>query len=235
MTFEGNIQKFNFDRVFVPAPRAADESAPEEFGALPRTVEELEAEIALLKIDHQAELATVRAEAFQAGLDYARKEREMAVLSAADAVHAGIEHLDARLADIEASLLRDAAGFALSAAEYIAGRAIEDKPAEAIGLAIDRVMERVETGRSIEVRVHPDLLATVETYVAPRAGECERLRLRLSVVADDAVVRGDAVVAWDKGGLLLDAAARQAAVAAELDAILVDERISPITLVHSAA
>lgn len=231
MTFEGNIQKFNFDRVFTPAARAAD-AADDEFDALPRTVEDLETELALLKMDHKAELAAVRGEAFQAGLDHARSEREMALLSAADAVHAGIEHLDTRLAEIEATLLREASDFALAAARYIAGRAIEAQPAEAIARAIDRVMEQVETGRQIEVRVHPDLVAAVEGYVASRSGEAQRLRF--DVAGDPAVSRGDAAVTWDKGGLVLDAAARAAAVAAELDAILVDDKPSPVILVHSA-
>ena len=232
MTFEGSIQKFSFDRVFTPAARAVDVADEDGFDALPRTVEDLETELALLKMDHRAELAAVRSEAFQAGLDHARSEREMALLSAADAVHAGIEHLDARLAEIEATLLREASDFALAAARYIAGRAIEAQPAEAIARAIERVMDQVETGRQIEVRVHPDLVATVEGYVAARSGE--RQRLRFDVAADPAVSRGDAVVAWDKGGLVLDAAARAAAVAAELDAILVDDKPSPVILVHSA-
>ena len=59
----------------------------------------------------------------------------------------------------------------------------------------------------------------------------DRRELRLHVVGDGALAPGDACIAWDGGGLTLDAAARAAAIREEMAALLGDD---PARISHPA-
>lgn len=208
------VERFAFDRIFgLPS----DEPAPTGDTALELAA--LRAEMAALKGEQGAQLALARAQGFEAGLAQARAEREVALLSAVDALQAGLEMLDERFGDVTARLTGDAAEIALAAADMIAGRALETAPTEAIDAAIGRALAQVARGTELEIRVHPDIIDAVETRCVERQSR-DRRKLSLTVVGDVTLAPGDAMIGWEAGGLALDAAARRQAVAAELDSLL---------------
>jgi flagellar assembly protein FliH len=208
------VQPFAFDRVFGTA--AATNLDAE---ALRLRVEQLELELFHLRGEVEAQVVRARAEGFQAALDQVRGERQAALLAATDALHAAIEALDARFDDIATELAREGAEIALAAADHIAGEALAARPIAAIEGALDRALRQLRRGQPITIRVHPDLVAEVEALIAARQAQ-DRRRLALAVVADPALALGDAQLVWDDGGLGVDATARRAAVARELDQLL---------------
>jgi len=214
MTFQ-TVERFAFDRIFSSGPDDGKAPPPD----LNLEVSALRAEIALMKADHEAQLALARAEGFDAGLNQARAERDVALLSAVDALQAGIEALDERFAEVSERVTGEAAEIALAAADMIAGRALDAAPADTIDQAIGRVLGTVARGTELEIRVHPDLIETVEAKIADRQSR-DRRRLSLTVIGDVTLSPGDAMIGWDQGGLSLDAGARRQAVQAELAALL---------------
>lgn len=210
-----SVQRFAFDRIFTlnaadPKINAAD---------LELEIIALRAEIALLKSDQGGAIAMARAQGFDAGLAQARAEREVALLSAVDALHAGIEVIDAHFTEVSDRVAGEAAEIALAAADMLAGRALETAPAAAIDAAIGRVLGQVARGTELQVRVHPDLVADIEEKIVQRQSQ-DRRKLSLSVSADDTLALGDAVIGWEEGGLTLSAAARREAITAELESLL---------------
>lgn len=211
------VQRFAFDRVFTaPPPRARGGNSPNdllvELGAL-------RAELAALKAEQGAQLALARAQGFEAGLAQARAEREVALLSAVDALQAGIEVIDAQFTEVSDRMAGEATEVALAAADMIAGRALEAAPAAAIDAAIGRVLGQVARGTELQVRVHPELVDEIEAKIAERQSK-DRRKLNLSVVPDATLAVGDAQIGWEEGGLALDAAARRKAVVSELETLL---------------
>lgn len=211
-----HVKPFAFDRIFAVSAAASTELRVED---LQLQIGALEAELQRLRDDQDAMLALARADAFEAGLAQARGERETAYLAAVDALQASIETVEARFDGVAEQMQQDAAAVALSAAEVLAARAIEEAPAAAIDQAIGRVLRQVARGQELLVRVHPDLVAEVDRLIAVRQSG-DRRRLNLHVEADDALAMGDAHIEWDHGGLILDAAARAEAIRAELDSLL---------------
>jgi flagellar assembly protein FliH len=214
MTFH-NVQRFAFDRVFnlhsdSGEPIPADMSL--QLGAL-------RAEIAALKAEHGAQIALARAQGFEAGLAQARGEREAALLSAVDALQAGLETIDERFDEVSQRVTGEAAEIALAAADMIAGRALEAGPADAIDAAIGRVLGQVARGTELEVRVHPEIAEAIEARIVERQSK-DRRRLNLTVIPDATIAVGDAMIGWDQGGLAVDASARRDAVRAELETLL---------------
>lgn len=211
-----HIRPFAFDRVF-SMPAATDPIArPED---LQLQIASLEAEVERMRGEQEGALALARAEAFEAGLAQARGERDTALLSAVDALHASIEAIDGQVDEIAGRMSADAAEVALAAADLIAGRALAAAPALAIDDAIGRVLKQVVRGQELLVRVHPELASEVERLIAVRQTG-DRRRLNLHVASDETLAIGDAHIEWDQGGLTLDAAARSEAVRAELEMLL---------------
>lgn len=211
-----NVERFAFDRIF---STPASEGATVPSGDMLLEISTLRAELALLRSDVDAQIALARAQGFEAGLAQARAEREVALLSAVDALHAGIESLDERFEDVSRRVTGEAAEIALAAADMIAGRAIDAAPAEAIDAAIGRALSQVARGTELEIRVHPDLIEAIEARIADRQSR-DRRKLNLNVVGDVTVAIGDALIGWEQGGLALDATARRQAVLDELETLL---------------
>lgn len=215
------FQRFGFDRVF----SAEMDDAPGAAAAAPvpsdlqLEIEVLRTEIATMKAEQGAQIALARAQGFDAGLAQARSERDVALLSAVDALQAGIEALDERFDEVARQLTSDAADVALTAADMIAGRALRLDPDLAIDEAIGRALSQVARGTEIEVRVNPELIEPIEARIADRQTR-DRRRLNLVVVGDVTVAPGDAVIGWEAGGLAVNADARRAAVRAELETLL---------------
>lgn len=215
-----SIKPFGFDRVFRfgVVPEADGPAAP--------PVEELHAQIVALqeridqmRQDQDAALHEARAHGIAQGLDQARGERAHAMLSATDALHAALDDLGEQWGAERDRMMQDAADVALCAAEMIAGHAVGQQPGRAIDEALGRALRQVARGTALLIRVHPDSLEDVEQLVAQRrAGE--RRALHISIVADDEVAAGDAHIGWAEGGLVIDAAARRAAVARELGSLI---------------
>lgn len=212
-----NVERFAFDRIFVTPSSGSEKGASTADVSL--EVVALRAEIALLKSEHEAKLALARAEGFEAGLQQARSERDVALLSAVDALHAGIESLDERFAEVSERVTGDAAEIAVVAADMMAGRALETFPADTIDEAISRALGQVARGTEIEIRVHPDLIEAIETKIAARQS-ADRRKLNLFVIGDVTLKPGDARIGWDQGGLALDAQARREAILAELESLM---------------
>ncbi len=211
------LQRFAFDRIFAPGSA----NAPVGPEALTLEIERLRAELA----DARAEILIVGERSFETGRAAAlvelHAERDTALLAATDALGAALERIEANIADTQALLSRDAADLALAAADHLAGRALMLDPAAAIDQAIGRALEHLRRGTPIAVRVHPDLLAAIESRLAARQ-TVDRRRLPITPLADDTLALGDARLEWDSGRLCLDAAARRAAITAELDALGAD-------------
>ena len=211
-----NVERFAFDRIF---STPASESATVPSGDMLLEISALRAELALLRSDVNAQIALARAEGFEAGLAQARAERDVALLSAVDALHAGIESLDERFEDVSRRVTGEAAEIALAAADMIAGRAIDAAPVETIDAAIGRALSQVARGTELEIRVHPDLIEAIEARIADRQSR-DRRKLSLNVVGDVTITVGDAMIGWEQGGLALDATARRQAVLDELETLL---------------
>jgi flagellar assembly protein FliH len=211
-----NVERFAFDRIF---STPASESATVPSGDMLLEISALRAELALLRSDVNAQIALARAEGFEAGLAQARAERDVALLSAVDALHAGIESLDERFEDVSRRVTGEAAEIALAAADMIAGRAIDAAPVETIDAAIGRALSQVARGTELEIRVHPDLIEAIEARIADRQSR-DRRKLNLNVVGDVTITVGDAMIGWEQGGLALDATARRQAVLDELETLL---------------
>lgn len=209
MDMSFHTRPFAFDRVFAMPQAGAD------LGSDPPELAALRAEMAMLKLELETAIAVARADGFEAGLTHARGETAAALLAATDALHVSIEAVEEEYAAIEERMSKTAAEVAMAAAEGLAGRALETDPALAIDEAIGRVLVQVARGQELLVHVNPALIAQMEALIAARR-RGERRRLSLTLVADPALVIGDALISWEQGGLALDAAARRTAILAEL-------------------
>jgi flagellar assembly protein FliH len=210
------IAKFRFDRVFGTADAGNDNAAAADVAARAAI---LQAELDLMRDERDRAIASARAEGYEAGLIDARGERETATLAAVDALQAAVEALDEQVDDIAKASRADAAELALAAAELIAARTLEDLPGQAIDDAIGRVLKQVARGTHLAVRVNPELRPEIERLVDERINS-DRRKLSIQVFSDASLAPGDALIAWDEGGLSLDAAARRAAIAEELEPLL---------------
>ncbi|ARS28935.1 hypothetical protein KC8_16830 [Sphingomonas sp. KC8] len=215
-----HVKPFGFDRVF---RFASSEPAPANTIELTKQIAALQAENDRMVLEHIAALSLAREDGFAAGLDQARGERDTAMLAATDALHAAIDEIDARLAETADAMMKDAADVAFSAAEILAGHAIEQAPARSVDEALGRVLQQVGRGTQLRVKVHPSLATDMERLIAARVSK-ERRKLSITVVEDDVMTPGDALIHWDEGGLAVDAAGRRAAVMAELGPLLGDRR-----------
>ena len=215
MTAAHNIRRFGFDRIFAE-PVQSNPGSPAD---MELELEALKAEFALFRQDRDAELARARTEAFEAGLAHARTEREMAFLTAVDALQGSLEAVQDEFAELGTRLTREATQVALAAADILAARALEQAPEQAIDEALGRVLEQVARGTQLVVRINPALEQAVTELVTLRQSR-ERRRLDIIVVADTAVAPGDASIAWEEGGLSLEQSARRAAVMEELAPLL---------------
>lgn len=215
MDSRAHVEPFGFDRVF----QAKAEAVATDGKDLADHVHELLARQAVMEQEQQEELARVRREAFQAGLDQARREATTALLSAADAIHAAIDDLDGRFAAAIEHQSQAAAEVALAAAEALAGHALGHMPLRAVDEALGRVLVQVARGTRLCIRINPAQHDTLTALLAERQRH-DRRQLHLAAMPDPAIAPGDAVIFWDEGGLAVDAAARRAAVLAELDPVL---------------
>lgn len=202
------IKPFGFDQVFEAGGGAP---ADLDLATLRLRVMALEAELAARDDDRRQHISSAREAAFEAGMAQANTDRQNAILAATDAIHAAIESVEAEMQGFADAAAREAGEVARLAAELLAARMIEEAPAAAIDEAIGRVLGQVARGQEIQVAVHPSLAGELERLVAIRQSG-DRRRLAIVVVADPACALPDAHISWDRGGLILDAAARRAAV-----------------------
>lgn len=210
-----HTRPFTFDRVFP----LAEANVPDNPVDMALKLAALSAELDVVRASSAAAVAVARSEGYEAGINEARAERDTALLSAIDALHASIEEIDASQTAAIEILRREAASVAMTAAEVMAGRALDLAPAQAIDDAIGRVLLQIARGQEVVIRVHPDMVGDVEARIADRQSR-DRRKLALLVVADPAVAIGDAQMFWDTGGLELDAEARRQAVVAEVAPLL---------------
>lgn len=216
-----SIKPFGFDRVFRFGPMAGEgeEPAPPPVDELHARIAALQERIEQMRQDQEVALLKARSEGVAQGLAQARGERAEAMLSATDALHAALDELGGQWAQQSERIVHDAAEVALCAAELLAGHAIAQEPGRAIDEALGRTLRQVARGTALLVRVHPDSLEEIERLVAERrAGE--RRALSITIVADAAIAPNDAHIGWADGGLIVDAAARRAAVEHELGSLI---------------
>lgn len=217
-----SIKPFGFDRVFHFGVAPEEEPLPPLSGELQAQVVALQERIDQMRADQEMAVLKARSEGVAQGLAQARAERAEALLAATDALHAAIDDLDGQLVRIGDRIAGEAAEVALCAAEMIAGHAMKQEPARAIDEALGRALKQVARGTALHVRVHPDTMAEVERLVAERrAGE--RRALSITIVPAPDIALHDAHIGWAEGGLVVDAAARRAAVARELHGLVAGE------------
>lgn len=212
-----NVQRFGFDRVF-RFPTSPDDK-PRDDGPLHQRIASLEAELERARAEQLADLAQARRDGFSAGLTQARTDREAAILAATDAVQAALEEMEDRLAIAEGTMMQDMASLSFTAAEILAGHAVNREPARAVDEALTRLLGQIARGTVLGVRVHPDIAADMEERLAARRA-MERRRLDITIISDPALVPGDGIIFWEEGGLTVDAASRRAAVTGELGPLL---------------
>lgn len=207
-------QPFRFATHFVDPPQGEDIPITDTALALAA----LRAEMEALRADQAVAIARARSEAYMEALGAMRAEREQALLSAWDALHAAWEAFESERATMIEQVRTQAGALALSIGEALAARALADAPGEAIDQAIGRILGQIARGQEVTISVHPDLAPDIEARIATRqAGD--RRRLNLVVLHDEALVQGDAHLRWEGGGLRLDAEARHRAIEAELIAL----------------
>lgn len=210
-----SIKPFGFDRVFRFGSLPEDETALPSADDLHAQIATLQERIGQMRQDRETAELKARSEGVAEGLAQARAERAEAMLAAADALHAAIDDLDGQWTEISDRIAREAAEVALCAAEMIAGHALKQEPGRAIDEALGRALQQVVRGTALHIRVHPGSRAEVERLVAQRrAGE--RRALSIAIVEDADIAPHDAHIGWAEGGLIVDAAARRAAVEREL-------------------
>lgn len=225
MDMSFSTKPFGFDRVFT-AREVNRTVEHDDTISLVIKIESLEDELAHLRKNQNEELARARADAFQAGLDAARSDRDNALLAAMDALHAGVEGMVEERAGFRADTAREAAELVLTVAQHLAGHPLLASPAQAIDDAIGRALAQVARGTELAVRVHPDMAAQIEERIADRQAN-DRRRLNLHVTHDASLAAGDARIEWDEGGLTLDRAMREAAVLRELNNLFpVEDRMA---------
>lgn len=209
-----SIQPFGFDRVFRFAGAAEPEPQPRN-DELNQQIAALQERIEQMRQEQQMAVVQAKADGFAAGVAQARGERDEAILAATDAVHAAIDEVERQLEEAREQIMHDAAEVALCAADILAGHALVRDPARAIDDALGRVLKQVARGTALHVRVHPESRAALEQLVETRrAGE--RRALSITILDDPEVAPNDAHIVWAGGGLIVDAAARRAAVEREL-------------------
>lgn len=205
------VKPYAFDRVFGAAePRAGLSSSD-----LTLALAAAEAELAVLREQQTALIEQARADGHAAGHAAAREEREEAILAAVDALHAGLDAIDETLDARASGIAADAAELALTVGEVLAGHAIAVQPGLAVDEAVARALRQVARGQELVVYIHPALREEMKRRLAARqAGD--RRRLCVHFADDPTLAPGDGRIEWDQGGLVIDAAARRAAVQAEL-------------------
>ncbi|TFI59629.1 flagellar assembly protein FliH [Sphingomonas parva] len=217
MASASHIKPFAFERVFAQAPAIAD-ARPDPL-QLQAEAESLRAQIERLELEREMALSQARQDGYEAGLAFARSEREAAMLAAVDALQAGVEQIAEEVDAAVAKTTAEAAELALAAADLIAGRALAAAPVETIDAALGRVLEQLGRNPKLQIRVHTSLVEEMERMIAARqAGD--RRRMFLHVAGDDTLALGDTLITWDGGGLRLEAEARRDAVREELDGLL---------------
>ncbi|MCR5869343.1 MULTISPECIES: FliH/SctL family protein [unclassified Sphingomonas] len=223
MDMSFSTRPFGFDRVFT-AREVNRTVEHDDTISLVIKIESLEDELAHLRKMQNEELARARADAFQAGMDAARSDRETALLAAMDALHSEVEGMVEERAGFRADTAREAAELVLTVAQHLAGHPLLASPAQAIDDAIGRALAQVARGTELIVRVHPDMAVQIEERIADRQAN-DRRRLNLHVTHDATLAPGDARIEWDEGGMVLDRGMREAAVLHELNNLFpVDDR-----------
>ena len=218
MASASQIKPFAFERIFAQAPAAGSGGKPDPL-RLQAEAETLRAQVERLELERDMALADARKDGYEAGLAFARSEREAAMLAAIDALQAGVEQIAEEVDAAVAKTTAEAAELALAAAELIAGRALETAPAATIDAALSRVIEQLGRNPKLMIAVHPSLVEEMERLIALRqAGD--RRRMFLHVAGDETLPLGDTLISWQEGGLRLDASSRRDAVREELDGLL---------------
>ncbi len=214
MQHDHHTSPYKFDRIFEPngrdgtGRRATDRD-------MDLHILSLQSELAQMQADRDEALALARGDGFAAGLAQARAETAEGVRIAAAALVTRLDRLVENFADTEARMAATAAEVVLVAAKLIAAEAITRAPAVPVDAAIGRVLEQIGYRESLQVHVHPQLLAPLGVLVAARQSDGQR-QLPLTLHGDANLMPGDTHIMWDKGGLSLDRAARVAAVAVAL-------------------
>ncbi|USI73268.1 FliH/SctL family protein [Sphingomonas morindae] len=207
-----HIKPFGYERPFRVPEEAAAAAGPAQLHA---QIETLRGALEAARLARDEAVETARREGFAAGLAQGREEAGGALLAAVDALQAGLDDLDARLADHVRHVVQDAAELALVAAETLAGHAVALEPVRAIDEALARVLAQLGRGTRLRLHLHPSLVGRMEQALAARAAR-ERRTLAVTLVPDEALPPGDGTILWDEGGTELRAAARRAAIVAEL-------------------
>jgi len=210
-------QPFRFDTVFAVDPVIQFEVEEEDEAAedVSLAVSVLRAELDALRATHAQELAEARLSAAIEAEERMRSERDNALLSAFDALHAGWEEqADMREAMLE-ELRSEAVSLALAIGEKLAGHALATNPVEAVDQAIGRVLELIARGQEVVIRVNPGLIGDIEARIAERQSR-DRRQLNLLVEGEAAIPMGDAGLRWDGGGMKVSAADRHVAIDEEL-------------------
>ncbi|MBW6525531.1 flagellar assembly protein H [Sphingomonas sp. RHCKR7] len=204
-----NIQPFDF------GPRFDTIVAPPSLDALLERVGALETELDAQATAHATELTEAREAALDRGRDEGRAEVSAALRAALDALRHQLETIEHRIDERVADLTRDAAELALAAADLLAGEVAVTWPLAAVTTAVERVLRDTERATALAIRVNPSLAPALDLWLAERPRALTR-GIHVEIVPDDEVTPGDGMVDWRRGGLAIDAAARRAALSAEL-------------------
>lgn len=211
MSCEHPVRPYAFERVFsLSAANAAMNPRDQTLKIM-----DLQAELARLRAETDAELVRARADGFACGLAQARADVAAALLTAETTLADGLDRLEACFAETEGRMARLASEVAFAAADLLSARATADDPALAVDAAVARVLAQTGFREKLHVHVNGALVPALRDLVAAREA-VEQRQLAITIHDDASLVPGDAHILWDQGGLSLDIAARRRAVAEAL-------------------
>ena len=148
-----------------------------------------------------AEVAEIRAAAFEEG----RQTKDREIAAAISALTQSMAAHTARL-DAEARQLREeAASLALAAARKAADFALSAHGEDRIVQALVAAMETLRVGPRVAVRIAPDLVASLKSRLE-EAARAHGFDGALMVRADPGVAAGDVTIEWAEGAIFHDRA-----------------------------
>jgi len=213
MSVGDRVQPFEFGREF----DGSEVSFSGDLASAVREVANLEAKLAQLKDEIARQEQRARAEAYEAGRDDARKEQQVALLHAVDAINAALENVSDALVFERRKIVSEAAAVALAAAEHLSAGVMAAAPHASLETAIARVLDEVGSKTTVSILIAPQQVDDVEKLLRERH---RRTALEVMVTGDATVAPNDARILWQDGSLVLDIEARRQAVSQAITAAL---------------
>ena len=189
------VRKFEFERRFDLEGMASAQQAE----LLEREQAERD-EQDRLNAEHEALKSIARSEGFEAGVAFARKERESEALRLGSKFMETLELSLANAADFHRVVTLDAIGLAVSIAEGLAGELIKAAPLVSAETTIAKALAQEFERPRLVVKVAAADLEALQDFIKCKA-ELIAYEGRIVVQSDPLLAAGDCIVEWSDGGI----------------------------------